>query len=147
MSRGVGGLLIRIGIIENTLMLTSAPNARTSSQNWDAWNLSVTAIALFVRYAEVAKLRISPFATAAVLIAIGLVVTRLIESYGRPASARTGEMDPEGWDDGAQAVNNRAFDPGPGWSSPRQGGWTSQLPARSTDDTWGGAADERWGVK
>jgi ribose/xylose/arabinose/galactoside ABC-type transport system permease subunit len=109
--------------------------------------LSATAVALFARYSEVANLRISPFALAATLIAAGLAVTRLIEAFGRPSSARTGETDPDGWDDGTQTTNNRALEPGPGWSSPRQGGWTSQLPARSTDDTWGGAADERWGVK
>jgi hypothetical protein len=109
--------------------------------------LSATAIALFVRYSDVANLRVSPFALAATLIAAGLVVTRLVEAYGRPSSNRTGDTDPDGWDDGTQTNNNRALEPGPGWSSPRQGGWTSQLPARSTDDTWGGAADERWGVK
>jgi ribose/xylose/arabinose/galactoside ABC-type transport system permease subunit len=109
--------------------------------------LSVTGIAMFARYAAVANLRVSPFATAAVLIAAGLVVTRLVETYGRPVSARNGGTDADGWDDGTQTMNNRALEPGPGWSSPRQGGWTSQLPARSTDDTWGGAADERWGVK
>jgi ribose/xylose/arabinose/galactoside ABC-type transport system permease subunit len=110
--------------------------------------LAVTAIVLFTRYAEVANLGISPFATAAVLVGAGLLVTRLVESYGRPASARPGEEpEADGWDDGTQTLNNRALDPGPGWSSPRQGGWTSQLPARSTDDTWGGAADDRWGVK
>jgi ribose/xylose/arabinose/galactoside ABC-type transport system permease subunit len=110
--------------------------------------LAVTSVALFTRYAAVANLRVSPFATAAVLICAGLLVTRLVESYGRPASARPGEPSgSDGWDDGTQTNNNRALDPGPGWSSPRQGGWTSQLPARSTDDTWGGAADDRWGVK
>jgi ribose/xylose/arabinose/galactoside ABC-type transport system permease subunit len=109
--------------------------------------LAVTSVALFTRYAEVANLRVSPFAIAAVLVVGGLLVTRLVESYGRPASARSGEPESDGWDDGTQTINNRALDPGPGWSSPRQGGWTSQLPARSTDDTWGGAADDRWGVK
>jgi ribose/xylose/arabinose/galactoside ABC-type transport system permease subunit len=106
--------------------------------------LAVTALALFQRFSQVANLRISPFAVAAVLVGVGLVVTRLIESYGRPSYVRPGETD--GWDDGTQTSNNRATDPG--WSTPRQGsGWTSQLPARSTDDTWGGAADDRWGVK
>jgi len=106
--------------------------------------LAVTALVLFQRYSEVANLRISQFAMAAVLIGVGLLVTRLIESYGRPASLRPDE--PDGWDDGTQTINSRATDPG--WSTPRQGsGWTSQLPARSTDDTWGGAADDRWGVK
>ena len=33
------------------------------------------------------------------------------------------------------------------YSAPRQTGWTSQLPARSTDDTWGGGADTRWGAR
>ncbi len=109
--------------------------------------LSVTAIAVFMRYADVANLRVSPFATAAVLVGLGVLVTRLVESYGKPASAASGERDADGWDDGTQTTNNRALDPGSSWSSPRQGGWTSQLPARSTDDTWGGAADDRWGVK
>lgn len=102
--------------------------------------LVVTAVALFSRYSQVANLRISQFAVAAVLIGVGLLVTRLVESFGRPASLRDSD-----WDDGGQAID-RAADPG--WATPRQGsGWTSQLPARSTDDTWGGAADDRWGVK
>ncbi len=29
----------------------------------------------------------------------------------------------------------------------RQGGWGSQLPARTIEDTWGGSTDERWGAR
>ena len=50
------------------------------------------------------------------VLLLGLLVTRLIESYGRPASLRPAE--PDGWDDGTQTINSRATDPG--WSTPRR---------------------------
>jgi ribose/xylose/arabinose/galactoside ABC-type transport system permease subunit len=106
--------------------------------------LSATLLTLIMSYANVAKLRISVYALAAGAIAVGLVVTRLIEAYGRPTSARgSAKEEEQSWINPSrleQAAGN-------GYAAPRQGSWSSQLPARSTDDTWGGAADDRWGVR
>jgi ribose/xylose/arabinose/galactoside ABC-type transport system permease subunit len=110
--------------------------------------LSVTLITLIIKYGAAANLKISPYAVAAAAIAAGLVVTRLVETYGRPRS-RPRSVGVTDWDDSLPAGNSREVDSAAtNWSTPpRQGGWTSQLPARSTDDTWGGASDDRWGVK
>jgi ribose/xylose/arabinose/galactoside ABC-type transport system permease subunit len=117
--------------------------------------LSATLVTLVMAYSVAANLKISPYAVAAVAIGVGLVVTRLVERYGRPAANRRAdaqaEADSGGWDVGARVTDSRTVDPGgQGWTAgtgARQGGWTSQLPAQSTDDTWGGASDDRWGVK
>ena len=94
-----------------------------------------------VSYAKVANLRISEYALAGGMLAAGLVVTRLVESYGRPQSARpTVEDEDEPWVNPAQLEEPAT----PGYTAPRQGGWTSQLPARNNDDTWGGAIDGGW---
>ncbi len=110
--------------------------------------LAVTLITLVIKYGDAANLKISQYAVAAVAVAGGLAVTRLVESFGRPRSARV--TDPlDEWAEDPPSAAARAADVGgsSGWSASRQTGWTSQLPARSTDDTWGGAADERWGVR
>ncbi|GIH18159.1 ABC transporter permease [Rugosimonospora africana] len=111
--------------------------------------LSVSLITLVIGYSDAAKLRISPYAVAAVAIGVGLVLTRLVESFGRPQPPRESEPVATGWDSETREPETRAVDAtGQNWSGGRgSGGWSSQLPARSTDDTWGGASDERWGVK
>jgi ribose/xylose/arabinose/galactoside ABC-type transport system permease subunit len=110
--------------------------------------LSVSLITLVMAYSDAAKLRISPYAVAAVAIGVGLVVTRLVESFGRPQPGGKSEPEPTGWAGGTRESGTRTGDAGTqSWSSRRTGDWSSQLPARSTDDTWGGASDERWGVK
>jgi ribose/xylose/arabinose/galactoside ABC-type transport system permease subunit len=115
--------------------------------------LTATLLTLVMSYSDVAKLRISPYALAAGVVGIGLVVTRLVETYGRPASARAvatiaAPEEEESWISPSRleaAAGNGLG--GAGHSAPRQGSWGSQLPARSSDDTWGGAADDRWGVR
>ncbi|HEY2674762.1 MAG TPA: ABC transporter permease [Rugosimonospora sp.] len=111
--------------------------------------LSVSLITLVMGYSDADKLRISPYAVAAVAIGVGLVATRLVEAFGRPQPARRAEPEAAGWDGGTGGTEARSADAtGQNWTGTRQsGGWSSQLPARSTDDTWGGASDERWGVK
>jgi ribose/xylose/arabinose/galactoside ABC-type transport system permease subunit len=105
---------------------------------------AATFLALVINYSKVANLRISDYALAGGAIAAGLVVTRLIETYGRPASARPPVEDPEEpWVDPARLAEPAP----PGYTAPRQGGWTSQLPARNNDDTWGGAIDDHWGAR
>jgi hypothetical protein len=104
---------------------------------------SASLLALVLSYSKVANLRISEYALAAGAIAAGLVVTRLVESFGRPVSARPyPEEEEEPWINPARL--DEAANPG-GYTPPRQGGWTSQLPARNNDDSWAGAGDERWG--
>jgi ribose/xylose/arabinose/galactoside ABC-type transport system permease subunit len=114
--------------------------------------LSVTLITLVMAYSDAANLRISPYAVAAAAVGVGLVMTRLVERFGRPAPNRKPEVEADsgGWDVGTRVTDTHTVDPGgQGWTSTgtRQAGWTSQLPAQSTDDTWGGASDDRWGVK
>jgi hypothetical protein len=110
--------------------------------------LSVSLITLVMAYSDAAKLRISPYAVAAVAIGVGLVVTRLVETFGRPQPGGKSEPEPTGWAGGTREPETRTGDAGTqSWSSRGAGDWSSQLPARSTDDTWGGASDERWGVK
>jgi hypothetical protein len=102
--------------------------------------LAVTLFTLLVRFGDAAHWRVSPLAWAAGTIALGLIVTRLVEALGRPRiQLEDEEDDEEQW---AAGRSNNAN----GWANPpRQTGWSSQLPARSLDDTWAG--DERWGGK
>ena len=103
--------------------------------------LAVTLLALLVRYGEAANLRVALYTWAAGAIALGLVVTRLVEAFGRPRLAAEDE-EAETWPPQTSQPSSAAQNTG--WSSaPRQGGWSSQLPARSLDDTWAG--DDRWG--
>jgi ribose/xylose/arabinose/galactoside ABC-type transport system permease subunit len=105
---------------------------------------AATLLALVMSYSKVANLRISVYALAAGAIAAGLVVTRLVESYGRPQSARPViEDEEEPWVNPAHLEEPAS----PGYTTARQNGWTSQLPARNTDDTWGGAIDDQWGTR
>jgi ribose/xylose/arabinose/galactoside ABC-type transport system permease subunit len=107
--------------------------------------LAATFLALVIAYSDAAHLRISIYALAAGALGAGLVVTRLVEAFGRPRSARPIEVEEEeeSWVSPSRLDEAAGTN---GYATPRQGGWTSQLPARSTDDTWGGAADDRWGA-
>ena len=109
---------------------------------------AATLTALTISYAEAAQLRVSPYALAAGSIVAGLVVTRLAEAFGRPVSARAEYAEEEEtWSSTPARVNESNNGSAGGYPAPRQSGWTSQLPARSNDDTWGGAADSRWGAR
>jgi MFS family permease len=102
--------------------------------------LAATLLTLVIRYLEVTDRRVSQLATAAVAIGVGLVVTRLVESYGRPRGTASREV--EQWRIISPTL---ASDPPPdngGWSGSRATGWTSPLPASSADDSWGG--DDIW---
>jgi ribose/xylose/arabinose/galactoside ABC-type transport system permease subunit len=103
---------------------------------------AVALLALLVRYGEAANLRVAQYAWAAGAIALGLVVTRLVESLGRPRLEANEDEEAEAWPPRASQTSSAAQTTG--WSNtPRQGGWSSQLSARSLDDTWAG--DDRWG--
>ncbi len=105
---------------------------------------AATLFALVLNYSKLANLRISEYALAGGAIAAGLVVTRLVESFGRPHSAQPlDEEEDEQWGHPARLEEPLT----PGYTAPRQSGWTSQLPARNNDDTWAGAIDDRWGAR
>lgn len=98
---------------------------------------AVVLLTLFIRYAEERSLHISRYAIAAVAVAVGLLVTRLVESYGRPRFV--GEED---W------VAQTATSPSTTWTpSPteQQESWSSTLPAQPAElriESWD---SDRWG--
>jgi ribose/xylose/arabinose/galactoside ABC-type transport system permease subunit len=101
--------------------------------------LAVVLIVAVVRFAAAEGRALNQLAVAAVTIAVGLIVTRLVEAFGRPRTAIEHDDEPE-WTPGTNAMGGDT-----GWSSSRTGGWTSQLPARTTDEGWG--VQERWGTR
>jgi hypothetical protein len=101
----------------------------------------VTVLSMVIWFGRAADWKISMFAVAAGAMALGLVVTRLVETFGRPLSI---DESPDDWRDvgvpGAGAGVNASWSTGSGdtWSSlPAQ-----PAPAAHTDQ-WGGA-DDRW---
>jgi ribose/xylose/arabinose/galactoside ABC-type transport system permease subunit len=108
--------------------------------------LAVTALTLFLAYQNEQNWDIALAATAAVTVAAGLLVTRLVESYGRPRSAG-GEVQEEwqpdpapvaamGWDEGRPDRVGRSDRPE----------WSSVLPDQppgGRTDPWG---TDRWGT-
>jgi hypothetical protein len=102
--------------------------------------LAALALVLFDRYQLVQGWSIALLATTAAAIAGGLMVTRLVERFGRPRSA-----DPDGQWSGTQAPPPAEFAlPGTeSWGSGADS-WTSSLPAQQAGDQtspWG----DRWG--
>ncbi|WP_370375550.1 ABC transporter permease [Micromonospora sp. HM5-17] len=103
--------------------------------------LAATALTLFISYADERNLDIAPAAVAAVVVAAGLVVTRLVETYGRPGSS-DGEAEPE-WEPEPAGVARSGW--GGTRSDPVPEPWgvsPSSHPGESRD-RWGG---DRWGV-
>jgi ribose/xylose/arabinose/galactoside ABC-type transport system permease subunit len=93
---------------------------------------TVVLMTLFITYADERDLDISRYAIAATAIAGGLVVTRLVESFGRPPSAAAG-----------QRLNISNWTPR---RSDRQESWSSGLSAQPADDgvePWG---NTHWGA-
>jgi ribose/xylose/arabinose/galactoside ABC-type transport system permease subunit len=108
--------------------------------------LAVAAITLLFRYSDAEQWDIAPLAVAGGAIVIGLIVTRLIETFGRPRTVADEEIEEEEiWSPSTSTAGYGTSQPEPdnGWSASRTGGWTSQLPARTTDEDWG--VEERWG--
>ncbi|MEV4755744.1 ABC transporter permease [Micromonospora sp. NPDC049559] len=99
--------------------------------------LSVSLLTLFITYADRREWHIALAAIAAVVVAGGLLVTRLVESYGRPR--------PGGPDDLWRRAP--AGTPAPSWESPRSDradSWSSSLPAQRAEsrvDPWD---PDRW---
>lgn len=99
--------------------------------------LTVALVTLSMMYADGRGWDLSLYAVAAALIAAGLVVSRLVETFGRPRSATVSD---EEW----------LVEPAPAWSvsrsDPRES-WSTGLPAQPKDssrvDPWGSG---RWGA-
>lgn len=104
--------------------------------------LGVALVVLVTQYAAVTDRRVAPLALAAAAIGAGLVVTRLVEAFGRPRSAVDEEAD-QSWRATNTSTSTSPSDTG--WSSRQSSGWTSPLPARSGDDGWG--SEDRWGSR
>jgi ribose/xylose/arabinose/galactoside ABC-type transport system permease subunit len=112
--------------------------------------LAVTLLVVLWRYGDARHWNLSPLAIGAAAILAGLVVTRLIETFGRgrPSDLDVFDAEPQtSWSPPPPATTPP---PPPatsteGWSSgSRTGGWATQLPARTTDDSWG--VGDRWGA-
>ncbi|MFD0974506.1 ABC transporter permease [Plantactinospora endophytica] len=94
--------------------------------------LATVALTLFIGYADERNLDIAPAALAAVVVAVGLVVTRLVEANGRPRSYA--QREPEWVEEPATTASwdtAQAQPPEP---------WNTSLPGQPTD-RWGG---DRW---
>ncbi|MEV7231571.1 ABC transporter permease [Polymorphospora sp. NPDC051019] len=101
--------------------------------------LTVVLVTLFITYAAERGWDISLYAVAAATIVAGLVVSRLVETFGRPRSATVRDED---W------LNEPAITRTSGWSELRSqdpDSWSSGLPPQPADrrlDSWGSG---RWG--
>ncbi|HET6213687.1 MAG TPA: ABC transporter permease [Micromonosporaceae bacterium] len=105
---------------------------------------AVVLLNLFRLYDSAEHWRISVFAMAGAAVGAGLIVTRLVESLGRPRSADGEEEAEDDWTSGGtQPLAGSAWSPPP----PRDS-WSSSLPAQPssgrTTDLW---SDDRWGSR
>jgi predicted MFS family arabinose efflux permease len=93
--------------------------------------LATTAVVLVIWFGEAAGWKLSLYAVAASAVAAGLVVTRLVETFGRPMP----NIDEEEWT--AEASTS--------WATETTGSWSATLPAQQTaatrPDPW---PDDRW---
>lgn len=99
--------------------------------------LGTVVLALVIRLGEAADWRVSPYAIAAATVAAGLIVTRLVETFGRPLLS----PDEDSWT--AEATSTWS---GAGWTGPESGGsWSASLPSQTSTltrtDPW---QDDRW---
>jgi hypothetical protein len=92
-------------------------------------------LALVIRYLRITHPDVSQLAVGAVAIGVGLVATRLVEAYGRPHPAF--EQEPEQWRTVTPTALTMPLSSNEeGRSGSRPTGWTSPLPASSSDDRW-----------
>jgi hypothetical protein len=99
--------------------------------------LAAGLLAVVIRYLRITHPGVSQFAVGAVAIGVGLVATRLVEAFGRPHPAF--EQEPEQWRTVTPTMPLSSNEEGRSGSRPT--GWTSPLPATSTDDRW----RDEWG--
>jgi ribose/xylose/arabinose/galactoside ABC-type transport system permease subunit len=142
---GLGGVLMvslsATAVPEEGLMLTGLALGAALLGGTSAYGrrggifgtvLAVVLITLIARYSAVADLKWSPLVLAAAAIAVGLLVTRLVERLGRPRPAR--ESLDEDWVPVAPATETRS------WSTTSASTTSGGLWA--SDDAWG-TADRR----
>jgi ribose/xylose/arabinose/galactoside ABC-type transport system permease subunit len=92
--------------------------------------LATALFALADDYVTLNRWRAGDVIVIAIAFGVGVMVTRLVESTGRPRKGGE-EMD------GATS-----------WLGRQQGSWANELPARPSDEpTWVDASDERWGAR
>jgi ribose/xylose/arabinose/galactoside ABC-type transport system permease subunit len=96
--------------------------------------LAVVALTLFLDYADRRDLDIPLFAIAAAMMGAGLVVTRLVETYGRPLPEAGTDDD---WQDGAAANGTTA------WHPDLPENWSPAAPPHNRSDRWD---DGPWGT-
>jgi ribose/xylose/arabinose/galactoside ABC-type transport system permease subunit len=108
--------------------------------------LAAVLLTLFIRYDDVRGWDISLFAVAAAMLGGGLVVSRLVEAYGRPEAPgeQLDVVDEDGWVTTAPSGTTELAAPsGPAWPS-RTDSWSSTLPTTNgRGDAWD---DDRWGA-
>lgn len=96
------------------------------------------ALGLFFAYAQQRGWTVSRWAVGGVALAAGLVVTRLVERYGRPVPGPTGWPAPPPAGDPASSG---------GWALPRSapvGDWPPVLPTQTTGGTADPWSTRRW---
>jgi ribose/xylose/arabinose/galactoside ABC-type transport system permease subunit len=109
--------------------------------------LAVVALVLFDRYQQVQGWQIALLATVAGMVVLGLLVTRLVERFGRPGSAGDDLHDPEVGPAAAASmagVDDRTLT---GASQSRQSAaesWSSALPTRPAPGHLAPWDDDRW---
>lgn len=96
--------------------------------------LAALGFVLFDRYQDAQGWQIAPLATAAVAVAVGLLITRLVERLGRP-----GPDDEDLWSEPPATQPETTARPADAWSP--TDAWTSALPAQpAPDNPW----RDRW---
>jgi ribose/xylose/arabinose/galactoside ABC-type transport system permease subunit len=95
--------------------------------------LAVAGLTLFLDYAERRDLDIALFAVAAATLGAGLIVTRLVETYGRPLPV-VADDDWQGTADPGTTTT---------WSPDRPETWSSPTGAQNRSDRWD---DGPWGA-
>jgi ribose/xylose/arabinose/galactoside ABC-type transport system permease subunit len=95
--------------------------------------LAVTGLTLFLDYSARRDLDIALFAIAAATLGAGLVVTRLIETYGRPLPMAGVDEDWQGVAAGPGTTN---------WTPDLPETWSQSAPAQNRSDRWD---DGPWG--
>jgi ribose/xylose/arabinose/galactoside ABC-type transport system permease subunit len=145
---GVGGVLFALhaGTLappENSLVLTGLALGAALLGGTSAFGrrggifgtvFAVALLSLLIRYADVTHRQVAPLAVAAGAVGIGLIVTRLVETFGRPRSV---VEDDDEWAGASTPPGASSADAS--WS-PSRSGWTTQS---GTDERW--VSEDRWG--
>jgi len=101
---------------------------------------AVVLLTVFMRYSDERDLNISLYAISAVVVVVGLAVTRLVETYGRPPAADPDEPGTEEWKTELEPTIAA-------WSSARPAereSWSATLPAQPTDGRERMDSGDRW---